>query len=82
MPLKPHERHVLDFLLKHLLYGTFGGFLFGGLILATDMGGIRTLAWNSDNTVLYMILLFFGLFITFGSVGMGIGIMSLGEDKN
>lgn len=82
MPLKPHERNVIDFLLKHLLYGTFGGFLFGGLVLATDLGGIRTLAWNSDNTVLYLILLFFGLFITFGSVGMGIGIMSLGEDKN
>jgi hypothetical protein len=82
MALKPHERHVLDFLLKHLLYGTFGGFLFGGLILATDLGGIRTLIWSSNDTVLFLVLLFFGLFITFGSVGMGIGIMSLGEDKN
>lgn len=82
MSLKPHERHVLNFLMKHLAYGTFGGFLFGGLILATDLGSIRTLAWASDNTVLYMVLLFFGLFITFGSVGMGVGIMSLGEDRN
>ncbi|MCA1940053.1 MAG: hypothetical protein LDL26_03565 [Caenispirillum bisanense] len=82
MPLKPHERHVLDFLLKHLLYGTFGGFLFGGLLLATDLGGIRTLVMASEDTVLFLILLFFGLFVTFGSVGMGVGIMSLGEDKN
>lgn len=82
MALKPHERHVLTFLGKHLAYGTFGGFLFGGLILATDLGGIRTLAFASDSTALYLILLFFGLFITFGSVGMGVGIMGLGEDKN
>jgi hypothetical protein len=82
MPLKKHERHVLRFLLSHMLYGTAGGFFFGVLLLWRDIGGIYTLAMRSDDTILIMILLFFGLFITFGSVGMGIGIMSLGEDKN
>lgn len=82
MPLKKHEKNVLDFLLTHLLYGTVGGFLFGVLLLWADVGGLRTLIKGSDDGLLFVVLLFFGLFITFGSVGMGIGIMSLGEDKN
>jgi len=82
MPLKPHEKKVLGFLLHHLLLGTVGGFLFGVLLLWQDIGNLRTLAMNSENTALYVGMLFFGLFITFGSVGMGVGIMSLGEDKN
>lgn len=82
MALKPHERKALDFLLTHLLYGTIGGFVFGLLLLWTDVGGLRTLIAESEDAVLYVILLFFGLFITFGSVGMAVGIMSLGEDRN
>lgn len=82
MPLNKHERHVLTFLFQHLLYGTLGGLLFGLLLLWRDIGGIYTLASHSDDKELIIGLLFFGLFITFGSVGMGIGIMSLGEDKN
>lgn len=82
MPLKTHEKKVLGFLLHHLLLGTVGGFLFGVLLLWQDIGNLRTLAMNSENTALYVGMLFFGLFITFGSVGMGVGIMSLGEDKN
>lgn len=82
MPLKQHEKTVLEFLLTHLLYGTIGGFLFGVLLLWADIGGLRTLISDSDDGLMVVILLFFGLFVTFGSVGMGIGIMSLGEDKN
>ncbi|MFA7430092.1 MAG: hypothetical protein WCZ23_08040 [Rhodospirillaceae bacterium] len=82
MPLKQHEKNVLDFLLTHLLFGTIGGFVFGVLLLWADIGGLRTLISGAEDGFLYVVLLFFGLFITFGSVGMGIGIMSLGEDKN
>lgn len=82
MPLQKHEKKALTFLLHHLLMGTIGGFLFGVLLLWQDVGNLRTLAMNSENTALYVGMLFFGLFITFGSVGMGVGIMSLGEDKN
>jgi hypothetical protein len=72
----------LGFLLTHLLLGTLGGFLFGVGVLWADIGSLRTLIAGAEDGILYAILLFFGLFITFGSVGMGIGIMSLGEDKN
>lgn len=82
MPLNKEERKVLSFLLQHLLMGTIGGFLFGVLLLWQDIGNLRTLVMNSDNALLYVGMLFFGLFITFGSVGMGVGIMSLGEDRN
>lgn len=82
MSLKHHERHALKFLLQHLAVGSIGGIVFGVLLLWTDLGGIRTMAMRSDSTVMILVLLFFGLFITFGSVGMGIGIMSQGEDRN
>lgn len=82
MALKTYEKNALTFLMQHLLYGTIGGLLFGFLFLWLDIGGLRTLAMNSDDTGLIIGLLFFGLFVTFGSVGMGVGIMGLGEDKN
>ncbi len=78
--MRPHEKHVVLFLLRHLLYGTVGGVTFGMLMLAFDIAGLRTLAFNSQQPALALGLLFFGLFVTFGSVGMGVGIMSLGRD--
>jgi hypothetical protein len=82
MPLKKHEQHVLKFLLAHMFYGASGGFLFGVLLLWQDISGIYSLAMHSENPILIIGLLFFGLFVTFGSAGMGVGIMSLGEDQN
>ncbi|HIJ62643.1 MAG TPA: hypothetical protein HPQ04_08140 [Rhodospirillaceae bacterium] len=76
------ERTLISFLLRHLLVGVVGGLLFGGLILAFDIGHLRTLAGESANGLLSLGLLFFGLAVTFGSLGMGVGIMSQGEDEN
>lgn len=78
--MRDHEKKAVLFLLQHLLYGTVGGFTFGGLLLAFDIAGLRTLAFSSQQPFLVIGLLFFGLFVTFGSVGMGVGIMSLGRD--
>jgi len=80
--MKPHERHVFLFMLRHLVYGVTGGFVFGGLLLALDIGGLRRLIFTSNDIVLALFLLFFGLFITFGSVGMGVGIMTMDKDDN
>ena len=82
VPLLRHERNALMFLLRHLLFGTVGGLTFGIMILVLDIANLRTLAFNSNEPVLVLVLLFFGLFVTFGSVGMGVGIMSLSQDKN
>ena len=73
------QRTGLKFLLRHLLYGVTGGLVFGAGVLYLDIGSIRSLAFASDNPVLPIFMLFFGLFVTFGSVGMGVGIMSLGR---
>ena len=75
--LKPHERHFIGFLLRHLVYGVTGGFVFGGILIAQDFGSIRTMAFASDEPFLWLFLLFFGLFVTFGSIGMAIGIMTI-----
>lgn len=82
MALKPVEKRAISFLLRHLAYGVAGGFSFGLGLLYYDIASLRTLAVNSENPILAIGLLFFGLFITWGGVGMGVGIMSLAEDEN
>ena len=79
--MQPHERTALLFLLRHLLYGVVGGLTFGGLLLWQDFGSLRTLMMASEQPLLWLFMLFFGLFVTFGSVGMGVGVMSLGRDE-
>ena len=80
--LRPFERSAILFLLRHLIVGLLGAAVFGTLILAADIGGIRRLAWASEHGWLYILLLFFGLSITFGSLAMGVSIMSLGRERD
>jgi hypothetical protein len=82
MKLMRHERAALTFLLRHLLLGAIGALLFGGLVLYFDIGHLRTLAAASADGKLTIGLFFFGLVVTFGSIAMGIGVMSLGHDEN
>jgi tetrahydromethanopterin S-methyltransferase subunit E len=77
-----HQRDAIGFLLKHLGYGSFGGFLFGALLLWFDVGGLATLIFASPDWPLFLLMLFFGLFVTFGSIGMGVGVMGLGEERD
>ncbi len=77
-----HQRDAIGFLLKHLGYGSFGGFLFGGLLLWFDVAGLATLIFASPEWPLFLLMLFFGLFVTFGSIGMGVGVMGLGEERD
>lgn len=74
------DREALSFLATHLLCGVAGGLTFGLAVLLIDLGNLRTLVLQSNNPVLVLVLFFFGLFVTFGSVGMGVGVMSLGRD--
>lgn len=77
MALGTKEREALKFLATHLIYGLAAGLTFGVAVLATNLGNLRTLAFESGHTVLVLLLFFVGLFVTFGSVSMGVGIMSL-----
>jgi len=81
MPLTPHERNAIAFVARHVAYGLTGAVVFGVGLLWTDVGGLGTLALNSEQWALNLLLLFAGLFITFGGVAIGVGVMTLGEDR-
>lgn len=72
---------LLKFLARHLFFGLAGGVVFGSAVLYFDLGGIGSLVMASSDKYLWMFLLYFGIFITFGSVAMGFGIMSLGQEN-
>ncbi len=76
------QRHILGFLLTHLVYGSVGGLVFGLLILWFDIAHLWTMMAVSPDRLLYLLLLFFGLFVTFGSIGMAVGVMQLGEERD
>lgn len=82
MALNTKEREALKFLGVHLVYGLAAALTFGIAVLVTNLGNLRTLAMDSSQPVSVLALFFFGLFITFGSVGMGVGIMSLARDED
>ena len=81
MGLRRHERVFIIFLLRHLLIGVAGALAFGTALLSLDLFSLRTLIFGSDEPFLFGLLLFFGLFVTFGSVAMGIGIMTIDNDE-
>ena len=75
--LSPNDRTALRFVMRHLAMGLGAGALFGAAILAVDLAGLRSLAMRSDAPWLVFFLLFFGLFITFGSVSLAANLMLL-----
>jgi hypothetical protein len=78
----PRLPPLLRFLLRHLVAGSIGGFVLGGLILWQDLAGLKTMIIASPDRGLVLFMLFFGLWITFGSLAMAIGIMQLGEERD
>lgn len=80
MALNRKEQEILRFLGVHLVYGLAGAVTFGTAVLMTNLGNLRTLALESAHPAMVLVLFFFGLCVTFGSVGMGVGIMSLASD--
>jgi len=80
--MDPHCRRFVRFLLEHCLYGCVGAFVLGGMLLWQDVNGLGTMIFASPDRELFLLLLFFGLFVTFGSVGMAVGVMRLGEERD
>lgn len=78
----PVHRHAIGFMLKHLLAGSVGGVLLGALILWYDIAGLGTMIFAPPANLLALVMLFFGLFVTFGSIGMAVGVMGLGEERD
>ncbi|OAN48215.1 hypothetical protein A6A04_05385 [Paramagnetospirillum marisnigri] len=80
--MTPQEKEPLKFLGQHLIYGVAAAIAFGLAVLATDLSHIRTMLMETNNPGLVLALMFFGLIVTFGSVAMGVGIMSLASDDD
>lgn len=78
--LTPNDKTALRFVARHLATGLGAGALFGIAILASDLAGLRSLAFNSDAPWLVVFLLFFGLFITFGGVSLAANLMLMEHD--
>jgi hypothetical protein len=78
--LAEHERAPVGYLLRHLGAGAAGSAVFGGLILGFDFAGLRQLIAASPDGVLVTVMLFFGLFVTFGGVALAIGVMTLDKE--
>jgi len=80
--LTSQDKTALRFVARHLLTGLGAGALFGIAILASDLAGLRSLAFRSEAPWLVVFLLFFGLFITFGSVSLAANLMLLDRDSS
>ncbi len=53
-----------------------------GLILASNLAGLRALFLESEQGLAAALLLLFGLIVTFGSVAMAVAVMLQGEDRS
>ena len=60
------------FLAKNMCIGVMVGWGILLLLLLSNLGGVRTLLFKSDSTVLAIGLLMVGFAITFGNCAMGI----------
>lgn len=78
---KPYHE-AFTFLGRNLAYGLAAGFALGFSILYFDFNNIGTMIWQSPDAWLWIFLLFFGLFITFGGLAMATAVFSLGEERD
>jgi hypothetical protein len=74
--LQPHEVRFLRFLGGHLAIGVGAAVALVALLLAFDFFELRSMVETQPDAWLGLLLLFVGLAVTFGSVAMGIGVMS------
>jgi hypothetical protein len=75
--MQTFEKPLLVFLLKHVTSGAAGGLALGIGILLMDIAGLRTLMGQSEDGMIAILLLFFGLMVTFGAIAMAVGIMTM-----
>ncbi|MDJ0947970.1 MAG: hypothetical protein QNJ94_03530 [Alphaproteobacteria bacterium] len=79
MRMRPRST-LLRFLLAHCLLGVLIGTALVALLLATNALGLADLVFGSESPVLAMAMLLGANALTFGSLAMGTGVMSLPYD--
>jgi len=80
---RPYEGipRLLRFLSLHLAFGISVGVAFAAIVVLSNVSGIKTLIAESSNPYLALGLLYAMNALTFGSLAMGIGVMTLPMDK-
>jgi hypothetical protein len=82
MTIPAHQRDVILYLAKHLICGTVGAAVLGVLLLWFDFAKLATMIFASPDKLMFLLMLFFGLFLTFGSIAVALGAMQLGEGSD
>lgn len=77
----PHIPPLLRFLGLHLALGAAIGIAFVSLIILIDLAGLKKLLLETEDLFVPLLLLYSFNVITFSSVTMGIGIMTLPGGK-
>lgn len=74
------RRHkLIAFLLTHLAIGVTAGIVLCVGLLVLDVANLRTLIFGSEYWMVGLFLLFGSVCGTFGSLAMGVAVMSLGD---
>lgn len=76
------DSRLLRLLVTNGSAGVLGALAFVGCLLVFDVAGIGRLARGAESAWWMLLLLCSGTAVTFGSVAMGIGVMTLGEDRD
>lgn len=77
--MTPEPFDAFKFLGMHLACGLAAALVFGTAVLYLDIGHIRTMALEAHSGGMIFSLMYFGLFVSFGSIAMAVGIMGLGN---
>lgn len=77
-----HHRDVIVYLVKHLACGAAGAAVLGVLLLWSDFARLATMIFASPDRLMFLLMLFFGLFLTFGSIAVALGMMQLGQERD
>ncbi len=73
---------LLKLLVHNLVMGIAAGWVTLGGLLFINIGGLRDILFASSDPILTLVLLAFGFTITFGSLAMGVAIMTLPYDRD
>ncbi len=71
---------LVKFLVGHAVIGVSLAAVFVGALVAFDVANLGTLVRTSSDGLLAVVLLTFGLGITFGSVQMGFAVMLMSDE--
>lgn len=79
--LRSPGHSLARFLVGHLLVGTLASGVVVGALFWTDPFGLASLAYRDSGGGIAIALLAFGVWITFGSLALGAGIMGLDRSQ-